>query len=650
MDETSANNENGGVATIIEEKVTKSSGETVIRKYTKGRLLGKGGFAKCYQVTNLDNKRVLAAKVMAKNALTKSRARQKLISEIKIHKSLQHQHIVNFEHVFEDQENVYILLELCTNQTLNELLKRRKRLTELEVQCYLMQLIPALKHLHSNRIIHRDLKLGNLFLSDKMEIKVGDFGLATKVEFEGEKKKTICGTPNYIAPEVLDGKIGHSYEVDNWSLGVIVYTLLVGKPPFETSDVKSTYKKIRMNSYSFPDHVPLSDAAKSMISKILTLEPSKRLSLDEMLEHPFLKNGGTIPKTLPVSTLVCPPSASYVKQFLPEDSTVKVTAQPQRLIETTPVNQDAKPQNSHRNNLISTDRAGFKKPQSTEITQNLERQSSTKGDEAISGNPMGTLNLHAGSSTVRPSTAQTNLDFKSSQGLKSLRSASNVENNLPQYSSFPSDKGFGKTDIYVKKWVDYSSKYGMGYLLSNGSTGVFFNDSTKVILDSKAVKFDYILRQPHDKQEIVSSYTLTDFPKDLQKKVTLLQHFRSYLEGENKANATETEETVQNDNNIYVKKWMKTKHAVMFRLSNKVVQVNFTDKTEIILSSEKKLVTYVNKKGERSQHPLATALESNNPEMAKRLKYTKEILTHMLGNNQVPAQSQGNHEAKEMQF
>jgi len=94
------------------------------------------------------------------------------------------------------------------------------------------------------------------------------------------------------------------------------------------------------------------------------------------------------------------------------------------------------------------------------------------------------------------------------------------------------------------------------------------------------------------------------------------------------------------DNLVYVKKWMKTKHAVMFRLSNKIVQVNFTDKTEIILSSEKKMVTYVNKKGERSQYPLATALESTNAEMAKRLKYTKEILTNMLGNNQQP-QPQG---------
>ncbi len=92
----------------------------------------------------------------------------------------------------------------------------------------------ALKYLHINRIIHREyiiykwliinsLKLGNLFLNDKLEIKVGDFGLAAKLSFEGEKRKTICGTPNYIAPEILEGKTGHSYEVDIWSLGVIMY-------------------------------------------------------------------------------------------------------------------------------------------------------------------------------------------------------------------------------------------------------------------------------------------------------------------------------------------------------------------------------------------------------------------------------------------
>lgn len=170
---------------------------------------------------------------------------------------------------------MYITLELCHNQTMNELLKRRKRLHEIEVQCWTLQIINALKYLHSHRVIHRDIKLGNLFINSKMEIKVGDFGLATKLDFDGEKKRTICGTPNYIAPEVIEGKTGHSYEVDVWSLGVVIYTLLIGKPPFETSNVKKTYSRIKSNAYSFPDHVQISEHAKDLIKRILIKDPKK---------------------------------------------------------------------------------------------------------------------------------------------------------------------------------------------------------------------------------------------------------------------------------------------------------------------------------------------------------------------------------------
>lgn len=204
---------------------------------------------------------------------------------------------------------------MCHNQTLNELLKRRKRLTELEVRCYLVQALSGVKYLHAHKVIHRDLKLGNLFLTEKMEEKIGDFGLATKVEFEGDRKRTVCGTPNYLAPEILDSRQGHSYEVDIWSLGVVIYILIIGKPPFEASDLKSTYRRIRMNDYSFPEHVPISLEAKSLIRKILNLDPSKRPTIDEIIKHPFLSSCGTIPKLMPVSLLACPPSEAYLRQF-----------------------------------------------------------------------------------------------------------------------------------------------------------------------------------------------------------------------------------------------------------------------------------------------------------------------------------------------
>ena len=580
--ESSTKNEPDPNTAVVEEKIIKVTGDVQIRKYYKGRLLGKGGFAKCYEFTCSENKKIFAAKVVAKSGLVKSRAKQKLISEIKIHKSLHHPQIVAFEHYFEDTENVYILLEMCHNQTLNELLKRRKRLTEIEVQCYIVQLIKALKYLHSHRVIHRDLKLGNLFLTDKMELKVGDFGLATKLDFEGERKRTVCGTPNYIAPEILDGKTGHSYEVDIWSLGVIIYTLIIGKPPFETRDVKTTYKRIKMNAYSFPETAIISEAAKNLISQILVTDPAKRPTLDQILTHDFFNQGTSIPKLLPTSTLACTPSLSYIRQFMPD-----------------------------------------------------------AGKDGIVNKPLTTTKLIDRNNNKEIPDKDDNKNNK--DALKNLKV------NEPQTD--PNLKG---PDTWVKKWVDYSSKYGLGYLLSNGFSGVFFNDSSKIILNPNTNQFNYIERRVTDKQEIITTHTMNDYPKDLQKKVTLLHHFKNYLEGDNNNNDQQTQSNTNQQEEgdtkedkdkekdkdkkdkpfTYVKKWMRTRHAIMFRLSNKIVQVCFQDKTEIILSSESRVVTYANKRGERTTYPLSTALEMSNYEMTKRLKYTKDILTHMLNMNQ----------------
>ena len=106
-----------------------------------------------------------------------------------------------------------------------------------------MQILRSLDYLHRLKIVHRDMKLGNLFLSDKMQLKVGDLGLAAKIDHEGDKRRTVCGTPNYIAPEVLDSTIGHSFAVDIWAFGVIMFAMLFGSPPYETPEVKLTYKR-----------------------------------------------------------------------------------------------------------------------------------------------------------------------------------------------------------------------------------------------------------------------------------------------------------------------------------------------------------------------------------------------------------------------
>jgi polo-like kinase 1 len=590
---------------IVEEKITKVTGDIQIRKYIKGRLLGKGGFAKCYEFTNMETKQITAAKVIPKKSLVKSRAKQKLISEIKIHKSLHHPNIVNFEHYFEDSENVYLLIEICQNQTLNDLLKRRKKLTELEVQCYTIQIIKALKYLHNHRIIHRDLKLGNLFINEKMELKVGDFGLATKLEFDGERKRTVCGTPNYIAPEILEGKTGHSFEVDIWSLGVIIYTLIIGKPPFETNNVKETYKRIKNDNYSFPENALISEPSKELIQSILVLDPNKRPNLDQILASDFFNMGINVPKLLQPSTLACPPSLNYIKQFIPDVG-------PNGILN----NYKSKKKvynNVDGNDDIISDRTKLQSQQSIKMNNFGNNPSNINNNESRPFTTSGLYNI---------TKSNTNNIYQS-----------NHHGNLDN-----------KNDIWVKKWIDYSSKYGLGYILSNGHVGVYFNDSTKIIYRPNGMNFIYVERKPQERTEIVTPHLLSEeFNKDLNKKVILLQHFKAYLLEENKNNPIEKKESENIDmkNYVYVKKWMRTKHAILFRLSNKIVQVCFLDQTEIILSSETRVVTYVDKKGERLTFPLSSALDSNNNEMTKRLRYTKQILMHML-----TARTQGNQNSQ----
>ena len=180
-------------------------------KYKRGKFLGKGGFAKCYELENLSTSVIYAGKILSKTLLHKPQQKEKLKMEINIHRNLDHENIVKFISVFEDDDFVYIILELCKSKSMLELHKRRKIVSEPETRYFVHQILTGIIYLHQKRVVHRDLKLGNLFLNDSLTVKLGDFGLATEVK-EGERKQTICGTPNYIAPEVLLKK-GHGFEV-----------------------------------------------------------------------------------------------------------------------------------------------------------------------------------------------------------------------------------------------------------------------------------------------------------------------------------------------------------------------------------------------------------------------------------------------------
>ena len=304
MDEIPEEFKDGEMITQMKEKF---SGEKKIETYIKGKIIGTGGFSICYKLYNVQDKKIYAAKEIIKNKSSYDRIK----NEIDIYEYLKHDNIVNQKEHFIYNDTQYLIFEFCENRDLSHLIDKRKKLKEIEVQYYITQLIQALIHLHDRNIVHRDLKLGNIFLTGKMELKLGDFGLAKKLSFRDEKISERVGTPAYMAPEILEN-MGYSLEVDIWSLGVIMYYLIIGKLPFN----KPNQEDIKRVSYTFPKKAIISRAAKSLIEQILVKDPKERPSLKQILRHDFFTLGRSIPRLIPKVFMHKDPSINYIRYFM----------------------------------------------------------------------------------------------------------------------------------------------------------------------------------------------------------------------------------------------------------------------------------------------------------------------------------------------
>lgn len=212
---------------------------------------------------------------------------------------MKHKNIVQFLRAFSFYNSTYLVLELCPNGSLMDMVKKRKGLTEPEVRFYSVQIAGAIKYMHSKGIIHRDLKMGNIFLDSKMNAKIGDFGLAallvTGRDMQTIRRTTLCGTPNYIAPEILQkGKKGHDHMVDIWSLGIIMFAMLTSKPPFQSSTTDEIYRRARERDYEWPvaetSHKFISQEAKDLVATMLE-DADQRPEPDVIIQHPFFTSG-----------------------------------------------------------------------------------------------------------------------------------------------------------------------------------------------------------------------------------------------------------------------------------------------------------------------------------------------------------------------
>ncbi|XP_058062594.1 serine/threonine-protein kinase PLK4 [Anopheles bellator] len=256
-----------------------------IQDYEVYELLGKGGFAHVYRGKCLRTGIFVAIKMISKQAMHASGMSKRVQQEISIHSKLKHSSILELYTFFEDLSYVYMVLELAKNGELQHCLRLRS-FNESEAAFVLCQVVEGLIYLHSRRILHRDISLSNLLLSENMNVKIADFGLATELNMPEEKHLTLCGTPNYISPEVAS-RSSHGLPADVWGLGCMLYTLLVGRPPFDTNGIKSTLTRVVMSDYILPHHI--SPDASDLIERLLKKNPDERMQLQSVLTHPFMR-------------------------------------------------------------------------------------------------------------------------------------------------------------------------------------------------------------------------------------------------------------------------------------------------------------------------------------------------------------------------
>ncbi|PSK60803.1 hypothetical protein B9Z65_953 [Elsinoe australis] len=267
--------------------------------YATANQLGKGGFAICFKAERLEGSKPTGHLVALKIVRTKmepAKLAQKFVTELQIHSKLSHPNIVGFHRAFSFVESTYVVLELCSGGSLADLLKRRKCVTMPEIRRFMIQVCGAVKYLHTRNIVHRDLKTGNLFLDEHMNIKVGDFGLAALLvsgkDMDAKRRTTMCGTPNYLAPEILEKGKGHNEKVDLWAIGIISYTLAVGKAPFHAASKEEIYKKLKAGEYSWPELSSITNDIsadlRDLVSKLLVPE-ELRPCPDKIVAHPFFR-------------------------------------------------------------------------------------------------------------------------------------------------------------------------------------------------------------------------------------------------------------------------------------------------------------------------------------------------------------------------
>lgn len=251
-----------------------------------GKALGKGKFGRVYLARDRASNFVCALKVLHKSELQQGKVEKQVRREIEIQSNLRHPNILRLYGHFHDSQRIFLILEFAGKGELYKHLRKEGKFPEWKAAQYIAQMAAALKYLHKKHVMHRDIKPENILVGIHGELKIADFGWS--VHAPNNRRQTMCGTLDYLPPEMLKpGSTDNFYDekVDLWSLGVLMYEFLVGEAPFEDTPIM-TQRRIARGEMTVPPFV--SAEAKDLIKRLLVLDPSKRIQLEEVLKHPWI--------------------------------------------------------------------------------------------------------------------------------------------------------------------------------------------------------------------------------------------------------------------------------------------------------------------------------------------------------------------------
>lgn len=262
---------------------------TRVGKYELGKTLGEGNFAKVKFATNVDTRDAVAIKILNRDHVLRHKMVEQIKREISTMKVIKHPNVVELYEVMASKTKIYMVLELVDGGELFDKIAKHGRLKENEARKYFQQLINAVDYCHSRGVYHRDLKPENLLLDSYGVLKIADFGLSvfSRQVHEDGLLHTACGTPNYVAPEVLTNKGYDGTAADVWSCGIILFVLMAGYLPFDDTNLMNLYKKIQGANFVVPSW--FSSGAKKLIKRILDPNPLSRITISEILQDEWFR-------------------------------------------------------------------------------------------------------------------------------------------------------------------------------------------------------------------------------------------------------------------------------------------------------------------------------------------------------------------------